>query len=133
MENDRVNDFFYSLLFDVTSRQNIFSNVLNIVQKTFREKQFELSKRLSYILTKIRNESDAVVQHGLIFYAVSYSVDVKNFVVCHYEIGKPRETIEKFIEEHIDKRTDDLLNGKFRSMTEYVEEIRFHLLIELGV
>ena len=92
-----------------------------------------MSQRLKYILEKLKTEDDSVVQHGLVFYALSHDIDVRNFVICHYDVGEKRSTIEDFLTNHIDKRTEDLLNGKFKSLTEYVEDIRFHLLIELGV
>jgi len=132
IESERTEIFLYSLLFDVTCRSNIFTNILNIIQKTIHSKKSTKSKRLLYILRKIQNEDNAVIHHGLTFFALSIDEDVRNYVICHYKNNK-RTQIQQFIDEHIVKRTHDLLNGKYRSFIEYVEEIRFHILVELGV
>tara|TARA_B110000008_G_scaffold234763_1_gene239257 strand:- start:3644 stop:4096 length:453 start_codon:yes stop_codon:yes gene_type:complete len=132
IESKRTKNFLYSLLFDVTCRCNIFNNALNIVQKTIHSKNAKKSKRLLYILRKIQNENEAMIHHGFTFFALSIDEDVKNYVICHYH-NDQRPKIVTFLEEHIVKRTHDLLNGKFRSFIEYVEEIRFHILVELGV
>lgn len=123
----------YSFLFDVTSRSNIFENVLSIVQKTLQRLKTKMSKRLSFILNKLQSFPDAVVQHGFVFYAISLNIDVKNYVICHYEVGPKRDSIEQFITAYIEEKTKELLNGGFRSFTEYVEDIRYNLIIQLGV
>lgn len=133
VERKRANDFMYSFLFDVTSRVNIFENVLDIVQKTLHKANYQLSKRLNYILNKLNSFPDTIVQHGFVFYAICYNIDVKNFIVCHYEAGVKRDIIEDFITTHIEEKTNDLLNGKFRSLTEYVDDIRYNIIIKLGV
>jgi hypothetical protein len=133
VERNRANDFMYSFLFDVTSRVNIFSNVLDIVQRTLHKENYQLSKRLTYILNKLKSFPDAVVQHGFVFYAICHNIDVKNFIICHYEAGLKRNTMETFINTYVEDKTNDLLNGKFRSFTEYVEDLRYKIIIELGV
>lgn len=123
----------YSFLFDVTSRTNIFENVLSIIQKTLQRSKLKLSKRLAYILNKLQSFPDTIVQHGFVFYSMSHNIDVKNYVICHYEAGPKRDTIQDFITNHIEVKTKELLNGGFRSFTEYVENIRYNLIIQLGV
>ena len=71
----------YSFLFDVTSRTNIFENVLSIIQKTLQRSKLKLSKRLVYILNKLQSFPDAIVQHGFVFYSMSHKIDVKNYVI----------------------------------------------------
>ncbi len=133
VESHRTSNLFYGMLFDVTCRLNIFTSVLNLIKNTFSKEKYNLSQRLQFILGKIYNEQDAIIQHGVVFYGICYNQDVRNFIICHYNVGEPRDTIVSFIETFIEPKTQQLLDGKYRSFVEYVEDIRFHILIEMGI
>ena len=134
IESQRTRNLFYGMLFDVTCRLNIFTSVLNLIKSTFSKEKYELSQRLQFILSKMYNEQqDAILHHGVVFYSICYNQDVRNFIICHYNVGEPRETIVSFIKNFIEPKTHQLLDGKYRSFMEYVEDIRFHILIEIGI
>lgn len=133
IESQRTSNLFYGLLFDVTCRLNIFTSVLNLIKNTFSKEKYDLSQRLQYIMNKLYNEADSVIHHGVVFYAICYNKDVRNFIICHYDVGEPRETVIAFIKTFIEPKTQQLLDGKYRSFIEYVEDIRFHILIEMGI
>lgn len=133
VEAQRTSNLFYGLLFDVTCRLNIFTSVLNLIKSTFSKEKYHLSQRLQFIMSKIYNENDPILHHGVVFYAICFNHDVRNFIICHYDVGESRETVITFIKEFIEPKTQQLLDGKYRSFIEYVEDIRFHILIEMGM
>ena len=133
IESRRTGNLFYGLLFDVTCRLNIFTSVLNLIKNTFSKQKYGLSQRLQFIMSKIYNENDSIIHHGVVFYGICYNQDVRNFIICHYDVGEPRDTVVAFIQNFIEPKTQQLLDGKYRSFIEYVEDIRFHILIEMGI
>ena len=133
IESERTRNLFYGFLFDVTCRLNIFNNVINLIKSTFSKQKYDVSQRLQFIMNKLQHEQDAIIQHGVVFYGICYNQDVRNFIICHYDAGEPRQTVMQFISKFIEPKTQQLLDGKYRSFTEYVEDLRYLILLEMGI
>ena len=41
--------------------------------------------------------------------------------------------VMQFISKFIEPKTQQLLDGKYRSFTEYVEDLRYLILLEMGI
>ncbi len=106
---------------------------MNLIKSTFSKQKYDVSQRLQFIMNKLQHEQDAIIHHGVVFYGICFNQDVRNFIICHYDAGKPRDIVLQFITNFIEPKTQQLLDGKYRSFTEYVEELRYLILLEMGI
>ena len=131
IESKRCADVFYGLLFNPTIRQNVFQNTLEIFEGENKNK--ERSFRLDLAINRIKATDIILLQHVFIFFAIVQEPNVKHFIINHYKpnTGRRRE-VEAFVEGPMTEKTNDLVNGKYRSITEYIDDLRGTLTMEIG-
>ena len=131
IENRRCADVFYGLLFNETVRKNIFQNTIDIVNNEFKNK--EKSFRLNLAVNRISNTNIILLQHVFIFFAMIQEENVYHYIVNHYPIGSDRrKEVEAFIKGQMTQKTDDLLNGKYRSIVEFIDDLRATITFDIG-
>lgn len=131
IETRRCADVFYGILFNSTIRQNIFQHTLEILNK--RLQNYEKSYRLTCALNRVSSTSIVLLQHVFIFFAIVHEKNVMHFIINHYKVNSPRrKEVETFINTKMKSMTEDLLNGKYRSIVEYVDELRATMTFDIG-
>ena len=80
LDTRRSQDFFYGVFFNDTVRNNVFTTVLEIVEKKLRQET--LSNRLSMTLDRLRQKQMSnLIKHAFIFFALDQESDVQDFVL----------------------------------------------------
>lgn len=94
---------------------------------------YDKSYRLTCALHRVENTDIVLLQHMFIFFAIVHEKNVLHYVINHYKANsKRRKEVEHFIETTMKKMTEDLLNGKYRSLVEYVDELRATITFDIG-
>ena len=131
IESNRCADVFYGILFNPTIRQNIFQNTIEIYERENRNK--EKSFRLNLAINQIKNTKIILLQHTFIFFALIQEPNVKHYIVNHYKANSERrKEVEAFIENQITEKTNGLLNGVYRSIVEYIDDLRATITFDIG-
>jgi len=131
MDTRRSQDFFYGVFFNNTVRNNVFSTVLEIVQKKLRTTN--TSNRLAMTLDRLRQKNpNNLVKHALIFFAMDQETDVQDFVLCSIRSEKRREEVRQFMLCKLRSTTERLLNGHLSGLVHYVDEVRNEVTINIG-
>ena len=131
MDTRRSQDFFYGVFFNSTVRNNVFSTVLEIVQKKLRGAN--TSNRLAMTLDRLRQKNpNNLVKHALIFFAMDQETDVQDFVLCSIRSEKRREEVRQFMLSTLRITTEKLLNGRLTGLVHYVDEVRNEVTINIG-
>lgn len=131
MDTRRSQDFFYGVFFNSTVRNNVFSTVLEIVQKKLRTAN--TSNRLAMTLDRLRQKNpNNLVKHALIFFAMDQETDVQDFVLCSIRSEKRREEVRQFMLSTLRITTEKLLNGRLTGLVHYVDEVRNEVTINIG-
>ena len=131
IESNRCADVFYGILFNPTIRQNIFQNTIEIYEKENRNK--EKSFRLNLAINQIKNTKIILLQHTFIFFALIQEPNVKHYIVNHYKANSERrKEVEAFIENQMTEKTNGLLNGVYRSIVEYIDDLRATITFDIG-
>lgn len=131
IENERCADVFYGMLFNATIRQNVFQNTLEIYEKENQNK--ERSFRLNLAINRIKNTNIVLLQHVFIFFAIVQEPNVRHFIVNHYKTNTPRRNeVEEFIDMQMTTKTQELLDGKYRSIVEYIDDLRSSIAFDIG-
>ena len=131
MDTRRSQDFFYGVFFNNTVRNNVFSTVLEIVQKKLRSSN--TSNRLAMTLDRLRQKNpNTLIKHALIFFAIDQETDVQDFVLCSIRSPGRREEVRKFMLCTLRTTTEKLLNGRLSGIVQYVDEVRNEVTINIG-
>ena len=127
IENERCADLFYGLLFDDTIKMNVYRNTSEILQGELKNK----SDRLVYAFNQIEKSDSNLLYHTLVIFAMTQNENCYHYIISHYD-GKRKEEVKEFINKNLKVKTEKLLNGQYRSLTEYIDEARTSIAIELG-
>ena len=131
MDTRRSQDFFYGVFFNNTVRNNVFTTVLEIVQKKLR--YANTSNRLTMTLDRLRQKNpNNLVKHALIFFAMDQETDVQDFVLCSIRAESRREEVRQFMLSKLRTTTEKLLNGRLSGLAHYVDECRNQVTINIG-
>ena len=131
LDTRRSQDFFYGVFFNTTVRNNVFSTVLEIVQR--RLQGANTSNRLAMTIARLRQKNpNNLVKHALIFFAIDQETDVQDFVLCSIRDNKRREEVREFIAKNLRHTTERLLNGKLSGLVHYVDAVRNEVTINIG-
>ena len=130
IEAQRSSDLFYGILFNDTIRNNIFQNTLEILKSA--KHNSSKSARLNFALNQIENANSPTLQHTFICFAMVHNENVFHYIINHYKHKKRKDDVQQFIQNNITHKTNQLLNGYFRSIVEYIDDVRSSIAIELG-
>lgn len=131
LDNRRSQDFFYGVFFNNTVRNNVFSTVLEIVQKKMQPAN--TSNRLAMTLDRLRQKNpNTTVKHAFVFFAMDQEADVQDFVLCSIREPKRREEVRQFLLHRLRATTERLLNGRLSGLAHYVDEVRNEVTINIG-
>lgn len=131
LDTRRSQDFFYGVFFNDTVRNNVFTTVLEIVEKKLRQET--LSNRLSMTLDRLRQKQMSnLIKHAFIFFALDQESDVQDFVLCSIRSGKRREEVKTFLKKDVRDITERFLNGRLTGLVHYVDEVRKEVTINIG-
>ncbi len=128
IEAQKSSDLFYGIIFNDTIRNNIFQNTLDILKQTIKQR----SNRLNFAFTQIENANTPLLQHTLICFAMIHDENVFHYIINHYKASQRRQDVQTFIKQNITQKTHKLLNGNYRSIVEYIDDVRSAIAIELG-
>ena len=129
IEAQRCADVFYGLMFNETVKLNIFQNTLDILKKQIKHK----SNRLKYAFNQIEKSNNPTLQHTLICFAITQDENVLHYIINHYPADSTRKKeVQDYIQHNLTTKTHNLLNGEYRSIVEYIDDVRASIAIELG-
>ena len=131
LDNRRSQDFFYGVFFNNTVRNNVFTTVLEIVQKKLQ--RANTSNRLAMTMERLRQKNpNNLIKHAFIFFAIDQETDVQDFVLCSIRENNRREEVREFIANKLRHTTERLLNGRLSGLTHYVDAVRNEVTINIG-
>ena len=129
IEAQRCADVFYGMMFNETVKLNIFQNTLEILKKQIKHK----SNRLQYAFNQIEKSNNPTLQHTLICFAITEDENALHYIINHYQPDSARKKdVHQFIQNNLCNKTQKLLNGEYRSIVEYIDDVRASIAIELG-
>ena len=131
LDTRRSQDFFYGVFFNNTVRNNVYSTVLEIVQKKLQGAN--TSNRLAMTLARLRQKNpNNIVKHALIFFALDQEPDVQDFVLCSIRSQRRREEVKEFFSKNLRSTTEMLLNGRLSGLVHYVDAVRHCVCCNIG-
>ena len=121
----------YGILFNETIRANIFQNTMDILKKQIKNKS--KSYRLMMAIERISNTDIILLQHAFIFFAIVQEENIYHYIINHYKHNSPRrKEVELFLKNQLTNKSKDLLNGKYRSIVEYIDDLRATMTFDIG-
>tara|TARA_B100000902_G_scaffold397753_1_gene462458 strand:- start:2270 stop:2695 length:426 start_codon:yes stop_codon:yes gene_type:complete len=130
-ERARYNNFFYGTLFNDTIRENVYRDIFGIVKKKLYS--HEMSLRIRHIMERLQSTNNVILQHAFIFFSLTVVQEVEDYIYTKYNGKEKKEKILKYMRGYIKKQTEKLLIGGFKSLSEYIDDNRVNILLQLGV
>tara|TARA_A100001015_G_C14930516_1_gene688250 strand:- start:67 stop:498 length:432 start_codon:yes stop_codon:yes gene_type:complete len=114
-------DYLYSLFMNMDVSE--LNKTCKFFTKKLRENYPNMSPRFSSILYSVEKESNRLIKHSLILFALYQEPWAVEYILKD-EKSDP-EKISRFVQKDLKQACEQLLKGAFTSMQSYVEDARW--------